>query len=383
MVRPPSLVAAVAVVAVVVPLAGCAAAPVVVGRSVQGAPTCGLEGCGKGAWADLPSTAAGSCARSTGSQTGECGGLSPSACTDEALARWGSPRAERTLACVAGMLSEACGQGEARACGFAGRLWLDGKGLEKNVDRGMKMLVQACDGGVPLACLVGSRFLGDASSAGTAPDGPDGQHRLEMQYSCLSGQGDACMQVGASFRIGDEGFPRDFAQAVVAYGRGCNLGDARSCNNLGDALAYGEGVDRDLYRAVDAFDKSCRLGEALGCANLGYRLERGLGVARDLARARSLYRDACNIGSAYACLHLELLAAQGGKPARDPAGSLARWARACDGRDGRACAFVGLLYDDGPDGLARDETRSLAAMARGCTLGEPRACDWVRLHTDD
>jgi hypothetical protein len=286
------------------------------------------------------------------------------------------------------MLGAACAQGEARACSFAGRLWLGGAGLEKDVARGLKMLTLACDGGVPLACLVGSRYLGEAGASagasGSEQDLSDLQHRLEMEHSCLTGQGEACMQVGALFRLGDEGFPRDFAQAVRAYTRGCNLGDSGSCNNLGDALAYGEGVDRDLDRAVDAFDKACHLGEALGCANLGYRLERGLGVGRDAGRARALYRDACNVGSSYGCLHLELLTAQGGRGPRDVAASLARWSRACEeGKDGRACAFLGLLYDDGPDGLARDVPRSLAAMSRGCSLGEPRACDWVRMHGED
>ncbi|MGH7440709.1 MAG: hypothetical protein ACRENE_33875, partial [Polyangiaceae bacterium] len=62
----------------------------------------------------------------------------------------------------------------------------------------------------------------------------------------------------------------------------------------------------------------------------------------------------------------------------------ARWVRACEkDRDARACAFVGLIYDDGPDGFARDEARSQAAMSRACELGEPQACDWVRMHSDD
>jgi TPR repeat protein len=362
-------------------LAACAETPVVTAPEGLGPPTCPLEGCGRAASADLLRPAGGVCPLAEGDA---CGGLGPSACADEALASWASVREGRGIACVTRMLSEACDGGDVRACGFAGRLWLDGKGLEKDVDRGLKLLGLACDGGVALSCLVAARFLGAASGADSSGDDSDAQHRFEMQYACLAGQGEACMQVGLFFKLGDSGFPQDDARAVVAYGRGCNLGDSRACNNLGDAYAYGEGVARDLDHAVDAFDKSCRLGEALGCANLGYRLERGLGIARDVARARSLYRDACNIGASYACLHLDLLAAQGPEASRDPARMLARWKRACDAsRDGKACAYEGLIYDDGPDGLARDEVKSIAAMTRGCNLGEPRACDWVRMHSDD
>ena len=39
---------------------------------------------------------------------------------------------------------------------------------------------------------------------------------------------------------------------------------------------------------------------------------------------------------------------------------------------------MGLIYEDGPDGLARDEDKSQRAMTRACELGEQRACDWMR-----
>ena len=342
-------------------LAACAPAPpLVTAPSVAPPPVCPLEGCSRDAWADLEQPGGADCPRSDA----DCAGLTPAACTDEALASWGDRGAYeggRSLRCIARTLSAACEQGEARACGFAGRLFLDGGGLEKDVDRGLSLLTRACDDGVALACLVGARFLGDSRASPGGSDGPDGsdaQHRFEMQHACLSGQGEACLQVGLLFRLGESGFPEDLAKAVAAYTRGCNVGESRSCNNLGDALAYGEGVARDLEKAVGTFDKACHLGEALGCANLGFRLERGLGATRDVAKARALYRDACNVGSPYACLHAALLAAQGGQPPRDPAGAAARWVRACEkGGDARACAFVGLIYDDGPDGLARDEAR--------------------------
>jgi TPR repeat protein len=366
---------------VLVAVASCAPAPpLVTAPAAPPPPVCPLEGCSHDAWADLEKPGTAACPASPES---DCVGLTPSACTDEALASWGEGGAhegKRSLGCIARTLAVACEQGESRACAFAGRLFLDGTGLQKDVDHGLALLTRACDDGVALACLVGARFLGEAHGGS---DGSDAQHRFEMQHACLSGQGEACLQVGLLFRLGESGFPADLAKAVVAYTLGCNAGESRSCNNFGDALAYGEGVARDLEKAVVAFDKACHLGEALGCANLAFRFERGLGVPHDLTKARSLYRDACNVGSPYACLHLDLLAAQGNQPPRDTAAAAARWLRACKGGDAHACAFVGLIYDDGPDGLTRDEAKSQAAMSRACELGEPRACDWVRMHSGD
>jgi TPR repeat protein len=143
-------------------------------------------------------------------------------------------------------------------------------------------------------------------------------------------------------------------------------------------------VARDVERAAAAFNKACRLGEALGCANLGYMAEHGEGLVRDVARARALYRDACLTGDVYGCLHADMLAAQDAGAPRDPTRALAHWRRACEeGRNARACAFVGVMYVDGPDGMARDEAKSQKAMARACDLGDKRACEWLAGHTDE
>ena len=150
------------------------------------------------------------------------------------------------------------------------------------------------------------------------------------------------------------------------------------------AHVYGDGVARDLERAASSFAKACHIGEALGCANYGYMLEHGVGVRRDTIRARVLYRDACASGDPYGCLHAQMMDAQdaGGKKApRDPRQALSYWRRACDERkDSRACAFVGIMYDDGPDGFDRDEVKSGRAMQRACDLGMRLACEWKKAH---
>jgi TPR repeat protein len=313
-----------------------------------------------------------------------CAGSPAPECTDHALAAWSDAQDDRGLACVARMLSEACSLDDPRACTFAGRLWLDGRGVSRDVHRGLDMLLRGCDGGVAMACAVMTRWLGAGNNARDVEDAQPLLARAEAEHTCLVGQADACFQVGVLFYYGRDSFPRDRARASRSFVRGCDLGDARACNNVGDALAYGDGVGRDVEGAAAAFFKACRLGEALGCANLGYMAEYGEGVARDVARARTLYRQACRAGDTYGCFHVDLLAAEDAGAPREPMHALAHWLRACErGRDARACAFVGIMYEDGPDGVARDEVKSLQAMARACELGNNRACDWVKGHSED
>jgi TPR repeat protein len=283
------------------------------------------------------------------------------------------------------MLLDACGLDDPRACGFAGRMLLDGRGIARDSGRGLDVLVRACDGGVATACTVAAQWLGDPAHAKGVEGAPDLAARLEGQRSCLAGQAESCFQLGMLFYYGRDTYPRDRAKSFRAFSRGCDLGDSRACNNMGDALAYGDGIVRDVEGASVAFLKACRFGEALGCANLGYMAEHGQGIPRDRARARSLYREACGAGDIYGCLHVDMLAAEDAGSPRDPDVALARWRRACEppGRDARACAFMGVMYEDGPDGVSRDEARSQQAMSRACDLGETRACEWVKSHPDE
>jgi TPR repeat protein len=357
--------------------AACGApAAVVTPQPWRAPPTCPAEGCDGGHPAGAAS--AGAPDVCPGAGDAPCAGSRPDECRERALAAWSDAHDDRDLACVARTLADACSLGDAPACGFAGRLWLDGRGVPADVVRGMGMLVRACDDGVALSCMVALRWLADADHARRVRQGARLRARLDVEHGCLVDNAEDCFRVGYASYTGRDGFARDPKRAVEAYARGCNLGHPYACNNLGDALAYGEGVARDVRRAAATFGKACHLGEPLGCANYGFMLEHGEGVARDAARARALYRDACTSGEVYGCLHAEMMQAQDAGAPRDMARALAQWERACAARDARACAFVGVVYEDGPDGYARDEAKSLRAMQRACRLGNERACDWMK-----
>jgi TPR repeat protein len=296
---------------------------------------------------------------------------------------WSEAQDARAIACVARTLTEACTLGDARSCGFAGRLWIDGQGVPRDAARGLSMVVRACDGGDALACMAGARWLADSDHVHEGKADTGLRARMIAEHGCLRGESADCLRAAIAFG-GGEGAPTpDLARAVEQYGRGCDLGNSIACNALGVALDYGEGTAHDPEHAVAAFERACKLGDALGCANLGYMFENGEGCPRDLARARAQYHDSCTSGQAYGCLHEEMLAAQDAGAPRDRERAFAYWRRACDARDARACAFVGVMYEDGPDGKARDEAKSQQAMRRACELGHRRACEWTKVRPGD
>jgi TPR repeat protein len=313
-----------------------------------------------------------------------------------ALSVWSGAQGSRELACVARLLSDACtlafegeaarlaplrSQEHAAACSYAGRMWLDGRGVARDPERGLGMLARACVAGVAVACKVGARWLAEEGHADSVKDGPGLRARLEAESSCLAGSAEDCTVLGMAYAAGREPYPRDMARSAIEYQRACNLGSGPACSNLGDAFEYGEAVPRDLVRAASLYERACHIGTPVGCANLGHLAEHGEGIVRDVTRARALYHDACVQGDTYGCLHAQLMAAEDAGAPREPQRSLAYWRRACEARDGRACAFVGLMFEDGPDGYARDEAKSLQAMSRACELGLRVGCEWVQLRT--
>jgi TPR repeat protein len=296
---------------------------------------------------------------------------------------WSEAQDAHALACVVRTLTEACTLGDARSCGLAGRLWIDGHGVPRDPVRGLSMVARACDGGDALACMAGARWLADADHVREAHADTGLRGRLIAEHGCLQGEAADCLRAAIAFEGGEGAPTRDPARSVQQYTRGCDLGNSLACNALGVALDYGEGTAHEPERAVAAFERACKMGDSLGCANLGYMLENGEGTARDVARARLQYRDACTSGNVYGCLHEEMLAAQDAGAPRDRDRAFAYWRRACDGRDARACAFVGVMYEDGPDGRARDEAKSQQAMKRACELGNRRACEWTKARPGD
>jgi TPR repeat protein len=359
-------------------LAACARTPTSWAPVAPAAPACPAGGCTAEVAARI--TSARTPDACPGAGEAPCAGAAAHDCTVRALAAWADAQDDRQVACVARVLSDACSLGDAAGCTHAGRLWLDGRAVTRDPERGLDMLAKGCEGGVLMSCMVAVRWLADERRAATVKDGATRRVRLDAEATCLAGSAEDCATLGQLYYAGRDPYPRDRARSAVEYQRGCDLGSTVACSNLGDAYEYGEAVVRDLAHAAALYERACHAGSALGCANLGHLVEHGEGVARDPARARTLYRDACDRGDVYGCLHAQLMVAEPGGPPADPARSLERWRRACDRRDARACAFVGLIYEDGPDGFARDEAKSLQAMGRACDLGLHAGCDWLQSH---
>lgn len=153
----------------------------------------------------------------------------------------------------------------------------------------------------------------------------------------LCATGESCNAVGVSHAQAAGASEDDLAVAARLFRRGCDLGHAPACNNLGLAYESGAGAPRDYPNAMTAFEKACSGGFAEGCSNQGALFEHGLGVPVNLGDAQRAYNQACRRGSALGCSNLGVLYAEGrGVPVDEKLASQL-FSEACQGGSELGC----------------------------------------------
>lgn len=155
------------------------------------------------------------------------------------------------------------------------------------------------------------------------------------EATCADGA--ACNAAGASYARAPDASDADLALAARLFQRGCDLGHAPACNNLGLAHESGSGIPQDYERAMAAFERACSGGFAEGCSNQGTLFEHGLGVPANLGDAQRAYNQACRRGSALGCSNLGVLYAEGRGVPADEAVASRLFAQACDGGSDIGC----------------------------------------------
>jgi TPR repeat protein len=368
-----------AVAAIVVATVACAPqAPVVVAARAPD-PVCPLGGCARDRAAPPPAPSL----EANDDPSRFCDDSSASACTERALELW-DRRGERANAAVLALVDRACEFGDARGCTVAGRLHLE-RAAEADVRRGEAQLARACDGEEPIACDAIARRIEPTGeerrrARATRTAKVDAFERVVLESSCWRGGANACFAVGLYAERGVKGFAKDLALAARAYVRGCAAGEIVSCNNLANAVYYGDGVAQDFVRAAKLYEKACAAGEAVGCANVGFISEYGDGVPADVKIAAEMYRVGCAGGSSYSCVHGAMLEAYKKGVPHDPARAVETWKHACDANDAAACSYLAIMHEDGK-GTPRDEDAARALMRKACERHQQQACAWIREQT--
>jgi hypothetical protein len=205
-----------------------------------------------------------------------------------------------------------------------------------------------------------------------------------LQRGCSLGDADACADIGVLLLDGAEGIERNVPAALGMLDAACAHGSPRGCRHLGEVLVVGvDGQRPETARAVALFERACQRENAAGCRDLGEMYARGLGVGRDPSRAEALWDRACRWGDGRACddLGSALLAsgAEGeGLPSRQrgvtpvAAHAASLYERACDLESAAGCGHLGAALFTGT-GRPRDVAQGVSRGRRRVELRSRRS----------
>lgn len=213
---------------------------------------------------------------------------------------------ERDVRKAAEVYAQACDRNDAFSCFRLGDAYRHGRGVPLDARRAAALAVKACDGGEPRGCTLYAAELAAAKDVRQA--------LTFYQRACEANEAVACAELGARYEAGD-GVARDLRRATNSYfTRACAGGLGPACTRAGALFERAPGLI-DLPRAAGLYERGCALGHAEACFNLGVMYAEGRGRDKDLAKALSLYQHACRLGLKQVCA----LAAQLGRSMASPA----------------------------------------------------------------
>jgi len=175
------------------------------------------------------------------------------------------------------------------------------------------------------------------------------ERMVSAQIDCDAGRGDAgaCHAVGEFLAV----IKKDYANARTAYMQNCaDRGHGASCFGVGRLLLAGRGGAADETGAEAAFRKGCELGHAPSCHNLGLLAFR----RKDDAAALECLEKACEGGHPASCHALGGYFLRAG-PKRDPVVARARLEAACDDGHAPACHNLAVMFKKGDAGVPADQ----------------------------
>lgn len=202
----------------------------------------------------------------------------------------------------------------------------------------------------------------------------DAQAARWYRQGAEAGNGHAMAGMGVMYENGRGGLPKDGTQAVAWYRKGADAGDGRSMNNLGAAYAVGRGnLPRDETQAATWYRRAADAGWGRGMTNMGWLYDGGRGgLPRDEREALAWFRRGVEAGDANALAAMGYMMQYGrGGLARDEAAAIEWYRKGVAQGDGQAMLLMGIAQMNG-QGLPKDDVQAVAWYRKSIDAGLPR-----------
>jgi len=232
-----------------------------------------------------------------------------------------------------GAWQRACAGGEDTAC-RAMAPYIDQWGVDDSrVVQATSALLATCEAGSPEACVGAAHLL-------VRLDTRDPRYARSRQLyteACEAGSNLGCVAAAEQSWAGPAR-KLEFPDAAALYTLACERDDASACAGLGHHLLTASRTHED---AIAPLEKGCELGSARACTELGKLAQEG--HHRMELDPVEVFQSGCDQGEPEACYQLGLGLAGG--PVTDPSTpAYAAFQAACEGGNNPACEAVGRSH---------------------------------------
>lgn len=257
----------------------------------------------------------------------------------------------------------ACESGRGQACVGAAHLLVRLDTRDPGYAKARELYVRSCEAGEIQGCLSGAAQSWTGTAKRLELPGSEDLYRKACDADSPSG----CAGLGRELAA-DKGRT---AEAVQVLDKGCELGSASACTQLGRLAQQGRHKSDLDPQAI--FQKGCDEGEPEACYRLGAALTKGE-IAQKETPALAAYETACEGGYTAACE--EVGRSHLARGTHYEAGIAAGYFdTACDAGRTDACSELGHLYKAGK-GVERDRKLGRELLVKA---GELQPVKHVRL----
>ena len=208
---------------------------------------------------------------------------------------------------------------------------------------------------------------------------------------CEDGDAKSCNDLAGAYLTGrfklkddDIKAQKFYDKSISLYGKYCDEGDAKACFDLGDKYnGMRWGIDQNYTIMMKYYMKSCKNGYGMACNELGAAYKRGKGLKKDKKmssiyydKALVLYDIECNKGVGVSCKELKYIYQIGLYAKEDNIKAVEYLNKAfnvfekeCDTNDAEGCYQLASIYF-----LKKDYDKTKEIFKKSCKLGVSDAC---------
>ncbi len=277
------------------------------------------------------------------------------------------------IAAALKMAEKSCNNLDFESCNLLGKMYLEGKYLDKNEEQAFKLFNKGCVNKYPASCL----YLGKMYNAGISVKINDKKRDEYYQTAstmffnnCNDNKSSDCLQLGLMYL--EDLLYDPYEEGINYIKKSCSMGNGKGCLAAGDFYFYKKD---NKTEAFSFYEKSCAQNNPDGCLKLidMYNTYKFTDI-KNIGEIVSKSEKMCKNGASHLCVYLGNMYKRYTRVSRiNQEKSFDNIFTSCDFNNPYGCKLLGDLYYIGY-GVTSNKGSALRFYDKACQLGFISAC---------